>query len=134
MLFADRVRIALRPRWERVDAKLIDQRFVERGSYNVDRPGSYQVWEYMVELPGTDGRPVRLTIKEKTFKVALPEVGRVVPVLVNRKRTKAVFDLADPRIDAIAALDAREKARKSRDDARFDAKLAGRDAGPDDHD
>lgn len=114
--------------WKRVDAKLIDQRFVRRDSYNVHHSGSsYQVWEYMVELPGADGRPVRLTFTEKTFKVKDPQIGDTVPVLVNRKRTKACFDLKDPRIDAIAALEAREKARKARDEARFEAKRKGLD-------
>ncbi len=109
--------------WKKVDAKLIDQRFLRRDSYNVHHSGSsYQVWEYMVELPGADGAPVRLTIKEKTFKLKDPQIGDTVPVLVNRKRTKAAFDLKDPRIDAIAALEAREKARRARDEARFEAK------------
>ncbi len=114
--------------WDRIDAKLIDKRFVERGSYNVHHSGSsYQVWEFMVEIAEAGGEPVRLLIKEKTFKLILPEVGDTVPVLVNRKRTKACFDLKDPRIDAIAALDARAKARKARDEARFEAKRKGLD-------
>ena len=109
--------------WQKVDAKLIDQRFLSRESYNVHHSGShYQVWEYMVELPGADCRPVRLTIEEKTFKLKDPRNGEMVPVLVNRKRTKAAFDLKDPRIDAIAAMKAREKAREARDEARFEAK------------
>jgi len=109
--------------WKKLDAKLIDRRFLRDGSYNVHQPGSkYQVWEYMVELPGVDGRPVRLTFEEKTFKLRDPQVGDTVPVLVNRKRTKAAFDLKDPRIDAVAELKARAKARKERDEARFEAK------------
>jgi hypothetical protein len=112
--------------WQRVDAKLIDQRFLRRDSYNVNKGGSsYQVWEYMVELPGPDGMPVRLTIEEKTFKLKDPQIGDTVPVLVNRKRTKADFDLKDSRIDGIGALKAREKARKARDEARFESKLRG---------
>jgi len=114
--------------WKKLDAKLIDQRFLSRGSYNVHQPGSsYQVHEYMVELPGLDGQPVRLTIKEKTFKLKDPQIGDTVPVLVNRKRTKAAFDLKDPRLDAHAALKAKEKARKERDEARFEAKRKGFD-------
>jgi hypothetical protein len=114
--------------WEKVDAKLIDQRFVRRDSYNVSKGGTwFQVWEYMVELPGADGTPVRLTFEEKTFKVKDPQVGDTVPVLVNRKRTKAAFDLKDPRIDAVGDLKAREKARKARDEARFEAKRKGLD-------
>ena len=110
--------------WDRIDAKLIDKRFVERGSYNVHHSGSsYQVWEFMVEIAEAGGEPVRLLIKEKTFKLILPEVGDTVPVLVNKKRTKAAFDLKDPRIDAIGALERKEKAREARDKARFDAKM-----------
>ena len=114
--------------WEKIDAKLIDQRFLRRDSYNVHQPGShYQVWEYMVELPGADGRPTRLTIKEKTFKLKDPQIGDTVPVLVNRKRTKAAFDLKDPRIDAHTALKAKEKARMARDEVRFEDKRRGLD-------
>jgi hypothetical protein len=114
--------------WEKADAKLIDQRHLRDDSYNVNKGGSgYQVWEYMVELAGPDGMPVRLTIEEKTFKLKDPQVGDTVPVLVNKKRTKAAFDLTDPRIDAVADLKAREKARKARDEARFEAKRRGLD-------
>ena len=114
--------------WGKVDAKLIDQRFLRRDSYNVHHSGSsYQVWEYMVELPGADGMPVRLTIEEKTFKLKDPQIGDTVPVLVNKKRTKAAFNLKDPRIDAAAALQAKEEARKARDEARFEAKRKGLD-------
>lgn len=101
---------------------------MRRDSYNAHNPSSsYQVWEYMVELPGADGAPVRLTFEEKTFKLRDPEVGDTVPVLVNKKRTKAEFDLKDPRIDAAAHMKAREKARKERDEARFEAKRKGLD-------
>lgn len=112
--------------WDKVEATLIDQRFVRRDSYNAQRSGSsYQVWEYLVELPGVDGEPVRLSFEEKTFKVDLPPVGKPVPVLVNRNRTKAMFDLKDPRIDAVARLEAKQKRRKERDDARFEKKRRG---------
>jgi len=111
--------------WEKIDGTLIDQRFVRRDSYNVERGGSYQVWEYLVEVPGTDGSPVRLSFEEKTFKVDVPPVGRPVPVLVNKKRTKAMFDLDDPRIDAIGRMKAQEQKRKERDAARFERKRNG---------
>jgi len=68
VLFTDRLRLAVRRGWDRVDATLIDSRLVERSSYNVQRSNaSYQVWEYMVEVPGPAGSPVRLAFKEKTF-------------------------------------------------------------------
>ena len=110
-------------RWTKLDAKLVDQKFVRRDSYNVKSGGHYQVWDYMVEVPGLDGTRERLVIREKTFKLDLPEVGGTVPVLVNRKRTKAAFDLDDPRIDAVGRLKAREKARKERDERRFREQL-----------
>ncbi len=110
-------------RWDQIEAKLIDQRFLRRDDYNVKTPGSYQVWEYLVEFTGPDGTVVRLPIEEKTFKVDLPEVGGTVPVLVNKKRTKAAFDLKDPRIDAVGRLDRKAKARKRRDEERFEKKL-----------
>jgi hypothetical protein len=110
-------------RWTRLDAKLIDQKFVRRDAWNAKRPVYYQVWDYMVELPGLDGNRKRLAIREKTYKLNLPEIGRMVPVLVNKRRTKAKFDLKDPRIDAVAKLKATERERKARDEARFKAKL-----------
>jgi hypothetical protein len=109
--------------WERVDAKLIDQKFVRRDSYNAKTNIYFQVWDYMVELPGRDGRPTRVVIREKTFKLKLPEIGGVVPVKVNKRRTKAVFDLKDPRIDADAARKSRRAREKAEDESRFEAKL-----------
>jgi hypothetical protein len=113
--------------WDHIDAKLIDQRFLRRGDYNVNTPGSYQVWEYLVEFVDTDGTTVRLPIEEKTFKLRLPDMGGTVPVLVNKRRTKAAFDLKDPRIDAVGALKRGEKAREDRDAARFEARMKGID-------
>ncbi len=117
------IRAVLRRRlgWKPVDAKLIDHKFVEGGTYNASdsNPTTFQVWDYMVELPTGE----RLVIREKTFKVDLPEVGGTVPVLANAKRTKAMFDLQDPRIDAIGKLDRRQAARRARDEARFEEKL-----------
>ena len=112
----------LRFGWTKVDAKLIDRKFVRRDSYNVERGIHYQVWDFMVELADP---PKRLVIREKTFKVDLPENGNPVPVLVNRRRTKAVFDLDDPRIDAVGRLKAKEKRRRERDEERFREKLGG---------
>src|SRR5438132_5612752 len=85
--------------WSPVDAKLIDQRMLKRTT-DSSQAATSQVWEYLVEIAGTDGTAaVRLTIKEETFKLKLPGVGGHVPVLVNKKRTKAMFNLKDPRID-----------------------------------
>ncbi len=110
--------------WERCDAKLVDQKFVRRTTANVKTGIYYQVWDYMVEIPKSlDGDPKRLVIRERTYKLDLPPVGGTVPVLVNKMRTKAAFDLKDPRIDAIGRLDARAKAKKERDERRFKEKL-----------
>jgi hypothetical protein len=130
------MRLAWRRGWDRVDATLVDSRFVERQSYNTKTGGSFQVWEYMVEVPGPGGgAPVRLTFREKTFKVrGAPQRGDVVPVIVNAKRTKAMFDLSDSRIDGPGWTDERERRRKQRDDERFEARLAGRDPEPDTED
>ena len=50
--------------------------------------------------------PVRLTIKEKTFKLRISQIGDTrARASINRKLTKASFYLKDPRIDAIAALE-----------------------------
>lgn len=110
--------------WEKADATLIDQRFVKRDHFQNAQGGqgtAYQVWEYLVELPGSDGRPVRLSFKEKTYNIRHTENGSIVPVLVNKKRTKAAFDLKDPRINSEASTKARERAEKEAADARFEA-------------
>jgi hypothetical protein len=110
--------------WDRLDARLIDRRFIRRDAYNAHNPSSsYQVWEYLVEFSDGGGRRVRLPIREKTFKIDVPENGGVVPIRVNRRRTKAAFDLDDPRIDAVGRRDRRAKAKKAADEARFKAKL-----------
>lgn len=124
------IRAVLRRRlgWKPLDAKLIDQKFVERGAWNASdsNPTTYQVWDYMVELPhAAAGGPQRLVIREKSFKLDLPEIGGTVPVLVNRRGTKAMFDLQDPRIDAIGRTDRRLRERRERDEARFEGKLRG---------
>jgi hypothetical protein len=75
---------------------------------------------------------VRLTFKEKTFKVrGVPARGDVVPVVINAKRTKAMFNLSDPRIDEEGWVDEQLPRRKQRDDERFEARLAGREPEPD---
>ena len=127
------MRLAVRRGWDRVDATLVDSRFAERKSYDVKTSGTYQVWEYMVDVPGpSGGAPVRLTFKEKTFKVrGAPEHGDVVPVLVNAERTKAMFDLSDPRIDGVGWIDEQTRRREQRDDERFEARRAGREPDPD---
>jgi hypothetical protein len=114
----------LRWGWTKLDAKLVDQKFVRRYETSARSNVHFQEWDYMVELPaGVEGPAKRLVIREKTYKLDLPDPGGTVPILVNKKRTKAAFDLDDPRIDAVGKLDAKQKARKQRDEDRFRAKL-----------
>lgn len=108
--------------WEKLDAKVIDEKFVERTTANVKRGIHYQVWDYMVEVPGLDRAPKRLVIREKTYKLILP-LPETVPVLVNKRRTKAAFDLDDPRIDGVGQLKRKEEARRKRDEERFRREL-----------
>ena len=92
--------------------------------------GIVQVWDYLVEVPGRDGQPVRLTIRVKGFGFDLPEPGNTVPVLVNRRRTKAAFDADDPSISLSAQYDHGAKQRKAKaaaDKAEFDALRSGKD-------
>lgn len=118
--------------WEAVDATLVTQKVVERVRCDATNAGAtYHVREYVVELAGHDGQPVQPvqpvqpTIKEKAFKLELPELDDAVPLLVNRQQTKAAFDLDDPRIDAEAARRAEEAADEARADARFAAANQG---------
>ncbi len=110
--------------WAKLDARLIDQKLVRRYATAPHSGVFIQEWDYIVELPaGVEGPAKRLVIREKTYKLDLPPTGGAVPVVVNRKRTKAAFDLEDPRIDAVGRLEAKEKARKQRDEERFKANL-----------
>ncbi len=130
VLWFDRIRLGLRRGWDRVDATLVDSRFVEAKLYSSDGAGgSFQIWEYMVDVPTpSGGAPVRLSFKEKTFKVrGAPQPGDVVPVIVNADRTKAMFDLSDPRIDGYGWVEEQARRRKQRDDERFEALRAGRE-------
>jgi hypothetical protein len=131
VLWIDRIRLRLRRGWDRVDATLVDSRFKSFDNDN-GAGGPFQIWEYMVDVPGRNGgAPVRLTFNEKLFKVrGTPELGDVVPVVVNAKRTKAMFDLSDPRIDGEGWVDEQRRQRKQRDDERFEARRAGREPEP----
>ena len=116
--------------WEQVQGKLIDERLVERKKMSSKHhKGHYAVMDYMVEVAGPGG-PVRLVIRVNDFDIRAPKVGSTVPLLVNKDRTKAEFDLANPDIGADAARkrrDAakkeREKDRQARGEARFRQKL-----------
>jgi hypothetical protein len=124
----------VRPRWERVEATLVDSREHARRLRSSDGAGgSYEVREYMVDVPSrSGGKPVRLTFKEQSDRVlGEPTPGRVVPVAVNRRRTKAMFDYSDPRIDEHSRFEEQQRKRKEREDARFEARRAGLEPEPD---
>ncbi len=82
----------------------------------------------MIELAPDDGGK-RLTIEEKSFQLGHPPpaIGDTVPILVNRKRTKAAFDLKDERLDWQRRDRDRGKAQRAADEARFEARLQGHD-------
>ena len=111
-------------------AKLVSQYMVEEYSQNDTQPRMVQVWDYLVEVAGRDGQPVRLTIRVKGFGFDLPQPGHMVPVLVNRRRTKAAFDVDDRSISLSAQYDHGAKQRKAKaaaDKAEFDALRSGKD-------
>ena len=111
-------------------AKLVSQYMVKEYCQNGTQPRIVQVWDYLVEVPGRDGQPVRLTIRVKGFGFDLPEPGHMVPVLVNRRRTKAAFDVDDPSISLSAQYDQGARQRKAQaaaDKAEFDSLRSGND-------
>ena len=110
----------LRFHWDTVEAKLVDQRFDKFVNNGED---ALQRWEYMVEVPGRDGTPVRLTFKEYVVKVDPPPIGSPVSVRVNRSRTKAMFDLRDTRVNRSMQADAHFEAQRAADEERFRKKL-----------
>jgi hypothetical protein len=122
----------LRIGWQSEQARFIAQNRVRKSIANREDGPSFvlQVWDYMVEVPGRDGQPTRLKIRVRNPSLDLPELGGEVPVLVNRRRTKAAFDMDDPSIspDARRKLgEQRHKAKEAAKKAKFDAKLSERD-------
>jgi hypothetical protein len=125
-------RRVLRIGWEKAQAKFVAQNRVRKSIQGLEDGPSYvlQVWDYMVEVPGADGQPTRLVIRVKNPNLDLPDLGATVPVLVNRRRTKAAFDLDDPSISPGARRklgEQRQKAKAAAKKAKFEAKLSERD-------
>ena len=125
-------RRVLRIGWQKAQAKFVARNRVSKSVQSRADGPSYvlQVWDFMVEVPGVDGQPTRLVIRVKNPSLELPDLGATVPVLVNRRRTKAAFDLDDPSIspDARRKLgEQRHKAKAAEKKAKFDAKLSERD-------
>jgi hypothetical protein len=122
----------LRIGWQKEQAKFVAQNRVRKSVANREDGPSFvlQVWDYMVEVPGSDGQPTRLVIRVKNPSIDLPELGGTVPVLVNRRRTKAAFDMNDPSISPDARRKLGEQRQKAKDAAKkatFDAKISERD-------
>ena len=122
----------LRIGWDKAQAKFVAQNRVRKSIQGREDGPSYvlQVWDFMVEVPGADGQPTRIVIRVKNPNLELPDLGAMVPVLVNRRRTKAAFDLDDPSIslDARRKLgEERQKAKAAAKKAKFEAKLSERD-------
>jgi hypothetical protein len=122
----------LRIGWQKAQATLVARNRVSKKIQSREDGPSFvlQVWDFMVEVPGADGEPTRLVIRVRNPSLTLPELGGTVPVLVNRRRTKAAFDLDDPGISPEARRKLgeqrhREKAAAKR--AAFEAKLHERE-------
>lgn len=104
-------------------AKLISRYMVKEMFVQGDPGYLAQVWDYLVELPGPDGEPKRLTIRIKGGGFTLPKDGEMVSVVVNRRRTKAHFDADDPKISLGAQYDRGKKEREEKakkDKAEFE--------------
>lgn len=111
-------------------AKLISRYMVKEYFQGGTQSRMVEVWDYLVEVAGGDGKPVRLTIRVKGFGFDLPEPGHMVPVLVNRRRTKAAFDVDDPSISRGAQYQRGAQERKAKaaaDKAAFDRLRSGHD-------
>jgi hypothetical protein len=114
---------------EKAQATLISQYMVREYVQSGTSPRIVQVWDYLVELPGADGQPTRLTIRTRGSGFHLPEPGNMVSVVVNRRRTKAHFDVDDPRISygaqyKLGAQQRKEKAAKAK--AKFEQERSRR--------
>ncbi len=56
--------------WTKLDAKLVDQKFVRRFETSARSNVHIQEWDHMVELPaGVEGPAKRLVIREKSYKL-----------------------------------------------------------------
>ena len=114
-----------------IDATLIDSIHVRKDSVrsNNGNPVHFEVRDYMVEFPGADGTPTRLVVRAKSFDVDMPDVGGIVPIVVDKSRTKGRVDLDDARVSKRLRWKAERRDRSADQDEkrrRFDAKLRDR--------
>jgi hypothetical protein len=105
-------RRVLRIGWQKEHARFVARNRFRKSIENREHGPSYvlQVWDFMVELPGADGQPTRLVIRVKNPHLDLPDLGATVPVLVNRRRTKAARSAVGSRRIAVAVLMTRRRA------------------------
>ena len=111
--------------WEKIEGKVIASdvaKIIGGGSTG----GAVQTkWKYVVEftVDGEDARRAEVTQEWGVLgkRMINPQVGRTVPLLLDRRSGKVRFDWKDPRLNAAAQYEA-DKAKRSAD---FDAKLKG---------
>lgn len=118
-------RVLGRRRWTKVEAILIDKRHLRTREFRGERTrATISYDEYLVEITGPDGEPVRLRIQEDHIEI--PDVlrrhipkGKVAKfgVHVHPDGEKAVFakDFRESKEDQKR----REKERRARDEERF---------------
>jgi hypothetical protein len=84
----------LRIGWAKAQAELVAQNRVSKSIQSRGDGPSYvlQVWDYMVEVPGSDGQPTRLVIRVKNPNLELPELGATERQTANAAAKKAKFD------------------------------------------
>jgi hypothetical protein len=107
--------------WDRVEGRYLDSKFVER-KWEAGSEMLFEINDYLVEVTGRDGQPVRLVIRDRAAFLRLPAPGGMVPLRVNKKRTKAAFDRRGTSLDPAVALRERDAAKRAEDEARWNAR------------
>jgi hypothetical protein len=107
--------------WDRVEGTYLDSKFVER-KWEAGSEMLFEINDYLVEVAGSDGEPVRLVIRDRAAFLRLPAPGSPVPLRVNRKRTKAAFDRRGTSLDPAVALHERDEAQRAADEARWNSR------------
>lgn len=104
--------------WDRVEGTYLDTKFVKR-KWEAGSKRWFEINDYLVEIAGADGRPVRLLIRDRAAFLKLPAPGSAVPLRVNKRRTKAAFDRRGTSLDPSVALREHDEARRAADEARW---------------
>jgi hypothetical protein len=82
---------------QKAQAKLVSQYMVKEFFQSGTEPRMVQVWDYLVELPGADGQPKRLTIRVRGFGFDLPEPGNMVPPRTRRSSKRSAHGSTESR-------------------------------------